>query len=53
MLKNLSAEIRECYEHADLELRWLFPARSGEFTKRLADFSSGAKQRAEALPAKN
>src|SRR5215469_12654071 len=53
MLKNLSAEIRECYKHAELELRWLFPARSGEFTKRLADFSNGAKRRAEALPAKN
>jgi hypothetical protein len=47
MLKNLSAEIREYYEHADLELRWLFPARSG------ADFSNGAKRRAEGRHAKN
>jgi hypothetical protein len=73
MLKNLSAEIRECYKHAEnwvhkaaaqsdpklkanflnLELRRLLLARSDEFTKRLADLSSEAKRRAEALPAKN
>ena len=53
MVKNLSAEIRGCSEHADLELGWLLLARSDEFTKRLADFSSEAKRRAEALPAMN
>jgi hypothetical protein len=73
MLKNVSAEIRECYQHAencahkaaaqidaklkaeflDLELRWLFLARSYEFTKRLPDISSDAMRHAEALPAKD
>jgi hypothetical protein len=72
MLKNLSAEIRGCYQHAeecahkaaaqadpklkadflDLELRWLFLARSYEFTNRLADFSGEAKRRADVLPAR-
>jgi hypothetical protein len=45
MLKNLSAEIRECYEHADLELRWLLLARNDELAKRLVDFSSEAARR--------
>jgi len=68
MLRNLSAEIRECYKHAEnwvhkaaaqcdpklkanflnLELRRLLLARSDEFTKRLADFSSEAAHRGTA-----
>jgi hypothetical protein len=67
MLSDLSAEIRECYRHAescaqkaaaqtdeklksdflDLELRWLFLARSYEFTDRLSDFSEESKRRAD------
>ncbi len=31
----------------DLELRWLFLARSYEFSARLTDFSSEAKRQAE------
>jgi hypothetical protein len=34
----------------DLERRWLFLARSYEFTERLTDFSSEAKRHAEKLP---
>jgi len=67
MLSDLSAEIRECYRHAEdcahkaaaqtdpnlksdflnLELRWLFLARSYEFTHRLSDFSDETKRRAD------
>jgi hypothetical protein len=67
MLNDLSAEIRECYRHAEncaqqaaaqtdpklkddflnLELRWLFLARSYEFTHRLSDFSDETKRRVE------
>jgi len=64
VLKNLSEEVRVCYQHAedcarkavaqtnpkikadfwDLELRWLFLARSCEFTERLTDFSDETKR---------
>jgi hypothetical protein len=72
MLSDLSAEIRECYRHAencarkaaaqtdaklksdflDLEQRWLFLARSYEFTNRLTDFSDETKRRAAQRPAR-
>jgi hypothetical protein len=73
MLKSLSAEIRECYRHAedcahkavaqtdpklradflDLELRWLFLARSYEFTDRLSVFSDETKRRSDVLSVKS
>jgi hypothetical protein len=34
----------------DLELRWLFLARSHEFTERLTDFSDEAKRKSDKLP---
>jgi hypothetical protein len=69
VLKNLSEEIRECYQHAEdcarkaaaqscpktkqdfleLEQRWLFLARSYEFTERLSDFSEETKRNADKL----
>jgi hypothetical protein len=36
----------------DLELRWLFLARSYEFTHRVADFSDETKRRAAQRPAR-
>ena len=36
----------------DLELRWLFLARSYEFTHRLADFSDETKRRVAQRPAR-
>jgi hypothetical protein len=34
----------------NLEQRWLFLARSYEFTERLTDFSDEAKRNADKLP---
>jgi hypothetical protein len=34
----------------DLEVRWLFLARSYEFTERLTDFSDETKRQADKLP---
>ena len=34
----------------DLEVRWLFLARSYEFTERLTDFSDETKRNADKLP---
>jgi hypothetical protein len=34
----------------DLEVRWLFLARSYEFTERLTDFSGETKRNADKLP---
>ncbi|HMF05885.1 MAG TPA: hypothetical protein VKE72_02600 [Methylocella sp.] len=34
----------------DLEVRWLFLARSYEFTERLTDFSGETKRQADKLP---
>jgi hypothetical protein len=65
MLRKLSNEIAECYQHAErcrrkaheatietarqeyleMERRWLFLARSYEFTERLTEFSQYAKSR--------
>jgi hypothetical protein len=69
MLKSLSAEIRECHEHAedcarnaaaqsdpvlkqdflDMERRWLFLARSYEFSQSLKDFTVETKRQVGVL----
>ena len=70
VLNNLSAQIRDCLQHAedcarkaaaqncpnlkqdflDLEQRWLFLARSYEFTERLTDFSDETQRNVDKLP---
>jgi hypothetical protein len=37
-------------DFVDLEMRWLFLARSYEFTERLTDFSDETKRNADKLP---